>query len=235
MTPLRIFIGYDDRQNLAYHVACHSIIEHASCPVSITPLKIETLPTELRGLTPFTFSRFLVPWLCDFKGLALFMDVDVLVRGDVGAAVDHIVGEFDDVWIVPHEGEYEYERTSVMLLNCASLKHMTPEWLNAKPSGLHRLEWADRIGHLPKEWNHLVGYDEPNPDAKIAHFTQGLPYNPEITGCEFSAEYQEVMNRALSFQPWQALMAGSKHAMEVDGMMVPRLKMKDATEERETA
>lgn len=65
---IRVFIGYDPRQPLAYNVMQHSIARHSSVPVAITPLILDQLPITRRGLTEFTYSRFLVPALCDFKG-----------------------------------------------------------------------------------------------------------------------------------------------------------------------
>jgi len=64
--PLRIFIGYDHRQAVAYNVLQFSLFRRSSRPLSISPLVLPTLPMTRQGLTPFTFSRFLVPWLCDF-------------------------------------------------------------------------------------------------------------------------------------------------------------------------
>ena len=74
---LRVFIGYDDRQPVAYNVLQFSIATRSSRPVTITPLIINQLPIKRTGLTPFTFSRFLVPWLCDYQGTALFLDIDM--------------------------------------------------------------------------------------------------------------------------------------------------------------
>ena len=76
---LNVFIGYDPRQPVAYNVLQHSIVRHASEPVAITPLILKQLPIERRGLTEFTFSRFLVPYLCGFKGMAVFLDADMVV------------------------------------------------------------------------------------------------------------------------------------------------------------
>ena len=39
----RIFIGYDKRETIAYHVLSQSIMENSSVPVSITPIKLEKL------------------------------------------------------------------------------------------------------------------------------------------------------------------------------------------------
>ena len=46
MTPIRLFIGYDTREAIAFSVLAHSIHARASQPVSITPVML----TELRGV-----------------------------------------------------------------------------------------------------------------------------------------------------------------------------------------
>lgn len=230
MKTLRCFIGFDERQKVAYTVAAHSLAINATKPVSITPLVLETLPTELRGLTPFTFTRFLVPWLCDYQGWALFMDADVLVAGDV-AELFALADPEADCMVVDHAGDKAFERASVMLMNCSRLRHMTPDWLNEKPAGLMTLQWSALPGALPAEWNHLVGYDEPNPDAKIVHYTQGVPIHPEIEGCEWSDEYIAMLSKdALTTADWTSLMGQSKHAIDIGGRMVPRLKMVEPRE-----
>src|SRR3972149_2649516 len=79
----RIFVGWDPRQVVSYTALCTSIITRTEYPVAITPLVPHHLPLRRSGLTPFTFSRFLVPWLCNYEGWALFLDADILVLGDV--------------------------------------------------------------------------------------------------------------------------------------------------------
>ena len=79
----RVFVGYDERQAVSYTTLQQSILETASQPVSVTPLILRTLPITRRGLTPFTFSRFLVPWLCKYEGHALFMDADMFLVSDI--------------------------------------------------------------------------------------------------------------------------------------------------------
>jgi len=88
---IRVFIGYDSREAVAFSVLSHSIHAHASEPVAVAPVMLD----ELRGVyrrernalqsTDFSFSRFLTPWLCDYRGWALFMDCDMLMREDVAA------------------------------------------------------------------------------------------------------------------------------------------------------
>jgi hypothetical protein len=56
---------------------------------------------------------------------------------------------------------------------------------------LHGFQWVpdEFIGELPDEWNHLVGVKAPNPEAKLVHFTLGIPSMPGYAACEHAAEW----------------------------------------------
>src|SRR5256885_16075164 len=79
---IRVFIGFDQREAVAYHVCSQSIIEHASLPVAIHPLHkgmLKDFDGQRDGSNAFTFSRYLVPYLCDFTGWAIWLDGDMVV------------------------------------------------------------------------------------------------------------------------------------------------------------
>lgn len=97
---IRLFCGYDARESIGFHVFSDSVLEHASAPVSIVALDSKGLP---QGTNAFTYSRFLVPWLCDFKGHAIFMDAsDMLMLGDV-AELDALFDPQFAVQVVKHD------------------------------------------------------------------------------------------------------------------------------------
>ena len=85
----RIFIGYDPREKVAFHVLSYSIIKYSSIPVNITPVNLFNLRNFYRrkkgpkDSTEFSISRFLTPYLSDFKGYSLFLDCDFVFKGDV--------------------------------------------------------------------------------------------------------------------------------------------------------
>ena len=107
---MRIFIGYDSRENIAYQVAKASLLKHSSIPLEITPIVQNDL--RYRGIyqrepdalssTEFSFTRFLTPYLTGYKGWALFCDCDFLFRGDIAAITDYMDGA-KAVMCVPHE------------------------------------------------------------------------------------------------------------------------------------
>jgi len=213
---IRVFIGYDDRQPVSFATLVQSIVAKTSAPVSIVPLVLHTLPVKRAGLTPFTFSRFLVPFLCKYKGWAIFLDADILLRGDLAElwAMREQLGKYR-VSVVNHE-KRRFERASVMLFNNERCGVLTPEYV-AEANDLHTIGWAkpEEIGELPPEWNHLVGYDKPNPDAKLVHYTQGVPAFPETADCEHAEEWNAAMRFAGSVQSWELLMSNSVHAAPV--------------------
>ncbi len=205
---LKVYVGFDPRQPVAFTVALYSLMSHASKPISVTPLDLSTLPIKRRGLTEFTYSRFLVPWLCDYQGRALFVDSDVMFRTDV-----HQIPQTDDAIQVVKSAKI-YEWPSVMLFNCEKCKVLTPEFIENEKA-LMACGWAETVGELPPEWNHLVGYYPPNPDAKLVHFTQGIPCFDETYNDEHGEEWRKVRDYALSTVSWTEMMGSSVHVQSV--------------------
>lgn len=213
---LRVFIGVDHRQPIAYHVLSHSILTRSSQPVAITPLWLPSMPIKRRGLTEFTFSRFLVPHLCGYEGRALFLDADMLVAADIAGLFD--AAPDNAVSVVPVEPAFE--RAAVMHFNCGHTKarDLTPERIEADTE-LFKLKWAGDVGSLPPEWHHVVGY-QPTPaeTPALIHYTQGVPCHEETAASPYADLWQKearAMNHTVS---WAELMGNSVHAARV---MIP--------------
>lgn len=212
---LRVFIGFDPRQPVAYNVAQASIIRNSSRPVSITPLILSQLPLKRRGLTEFTFSRYLVPYLCGYEGHALFVDADILCMGDIAelpwdteAAVS--VVKHTTVTKGGQIVNVQFERPSVMLFNCDQCPPLSLELIeNGTPQKLET--WAHSVGELPREWNYLVGYDTGG-GAKLAHFTQGIPIFEETQNDEYAAQWLEMAKWCGESCSWTEIMGNSVHA-----------------------
>jgi hypothetical protein len=205
---LRVFIGYDPRQPIAYNVLQHSIIRRASRPVSITPLVLAQLPLKRRGLTEFTYSRFLVPWLCGYSGQALFLDADMVVKDDIA----QVFADFDGEVAMQIE-QAQFEWASAMLFNCDRCKLLTPDFVENKLNVLFDFHWAQRVGKLSPTWNRPVGYSEPA-KSKLYHYTQGIPVWAETRGLEpepFVSEAKAMLH-TVSFNE---LMGNSVHAEHV--------------------
>ena len=195
MQPLRIYIGWDSREDIAYQVARQSILDTVSVPVEIIPLKQKDLrkrelywrDRDKLASTEFTFTRFLIPELAEFDGWALFMDCDMILTTDIKQLFD----QADDKYAVmcahhdytPKEGlkmdgkrQHVYPRknwSSVVLFNCAhpSNKKLTKELVNSPDidgAYLHRFSWLEdsEVGEFSHEWNWLVGWYNAPKDGK---------------------------------------------------------------------
>ncbi len=211
---IRVFIGYDPREAVAFSVLSHSIHVRSSQPVSITPLML----SQLDGLmwrernplqsTDFSFSRFLTPYLSNFEGWSIFMDCDMLVLDDI-AKLWEMRDDRYAVMCVKHDHQPEedikflnavqtkYQKknwSSVMMFNNAKCRALTPEFVNtASGLELHQFKWLendDLIGEIPHRWNHLVGYDAPAKNMGLVHYTIGGPYFNEWHDCEYSEEWR---------------------------------------------
>ena len=193
-----IFVGYDPREAIAYHACVNSIIRNASKPVAIVPVALglfkDYKETHTDGSNHFIYTRFLVPHLMEYTGWAIFIDGDMIVRGDI-AELWNQRDDYKDVMVVKHDYKTrmpvkylgakneDYPRknwSSVILWNCNSFpnRQLTPEFVQrATGSELHRFSWIDdgRIGELPPEWNWLPDEYGINKDAKLLHYTLGTP------------------------------------------------------------
>jgi lipopolysaccharide biosynthesis glycosyltransferase len=193
-----IFIGYDPREAIAFHVCSNSIIRHSSHPVSINPLALNILKDyeekHTDGSNHFIYSRFLVPHLMEYKGWAIFIDGDMLLRDDI-EKLWKLRDESKAVMVVKHDYKTKmtekylgaknenYPRknwSSVILWNCshAANKVVNTKFIeSATGAQLHRFTWlADElVGELPKVWNWLPDEFGANQDAKLLHYTLGTP------------------------------------------------------------
>ena len=207
---IRVFIGFDPRQPLAFNVCASSIVRAASKPVAITALTLKTLPIKRQGLTQFTYSRFLVPHLCNYEGRAIFMDADVVVDGDIAELYDAADPEAA-VSVVKNVRRFEWP--SVMVFNNGLCKELTPEFIEQYDP--FAFGWANKVGALPPEWNHLVGYDRAEKEPRLLHYTQGIPCWPETEGCEYAKNWHSEHSFMNSTVAYADLMGPSVHHKHV--------------------
>jgi lipopolysaccharide biosynthesis glycosyltransferase len=220
---MNIFIGWDPREDIAYQVCKYSLENTANSKLNITPLKqqelrdsgIYTRDVDQLASTEFTFTRYLVPYLCNYEGWALFVDCDFLFLEDV----EHIFAGADEskaVTVVKHDFkpincfkmdgrmQTRYERknwSSLILWNCSheANRILTPDYINDPAltgKHFHRFDWLDDdlIGELNHEWNWLVGWHQEPIDGKpkALHYTEGGPWFESCQDCD----YADVWNNA---------------------------------------
>lgn len=219
-----VYVGYDPRQPLAYNVLQHSIHRYASAPIAVIPLQLRQLPMKRRGLTEFTYSRFLVPYLSGFAYQSIFMDADIVVKGD-------IVELFDQTDLTCSvqvmQEQPAFERASVMLFNNGKCRTLTPEYIEDQSHPLFDLVWAEKVGTFVPEWNHCVAYTDPKP-AKLYHYTQGLPCWYETRGLPEDQAWLDEFRELTRTVSWKELMGNSVHAKPVLARMLRRLGVEHA-------
>jgi hypothetical protein len=87
-----------------------------------------------------------------------------------------------------------------MLWNCAhpSNRILTAHYVMASTgSTLHHFKHLgdDEIGELPKEWNHLVTEEYPDDNAKLLHYTLGIPGMAYYAKCSRSDDWFSTLEQ----------------------------------------
>jgi len=219
---LNIYFGHDERAEAGTTAFIRSVIAHARAPVSLTPITRRGVEDQPEGSNAFTFRRFLVPYLQYWTGWALFVDgSDMLSRGDINEIMMHADARMA-VHVVKHDYQTRHPRkyrgtameapnedyprkqwASVMLMNCGHFawRKVIPEYVaTADPMHLLQLRFIseDRIGSLPHEWNWLVDEHGESLDAKLLHFTAGIPAFPEHSAAPMAGEWRESLLAAVT-------------------------------------
>lgn len=188
---LRVFVGADRSQALAVQVLEDSIRRHTSEPVEVVAMTglpgIQPKDPQNRARTAFSFDRFMIPALCDYRGQALYLDADMQVFSDIS-----------ELWQLPFDGAAVLctdqpeppkqwrdnpaftpgRQFSVMMLDCSALPwriedviagldegHYTYKQLMAE---LCIVDDALISARIPAEWNHLERHDD---STKLTHYT----------------------------------------------------------------
>jgi lipopolysaccharide biosynthesis glycosyltransferase len=218
LNKVTMVVGYDNRESVAYHVFCQSVIEKSSIPLQFIPLAQNSLDfyneTHNDGSNKFIYSRFLTPYLCEFKGFAVYADGDMICNTDI-AELAALIDPAKAVQVVKHDYQTKltvkylnnknvnYPRknwSSLIIFNCEhpSNSVLTPEFVQEKDGAyLHRFSWLkdDEIGELPTEWNWLAIEYSPKMDAKLIHYTLGTPCFKDFKTTELSDLWWQTHER----------------------------------------
>lgn len=213
MKKLKIFIGYDKNEIIAYHTCVQSIIENSSIPLEFVPLNLKHFknfynrPKKKVDSTEFSISRFLVPYLSNYEGLSLYVDCDFIFLTDIAKILyDYKKNPSKALWCVKHKYkvtkkkflgrvQYSYYRknwSSLMLFNNSKCKTLTPKKIEgANGFYLHKFEWLKdkQIGELSKLWNVLIGEQKIPKKPKAIHFTIGGPYFKEFKNSKLATKW----------------------------------------------
>ena len=219
-----IYIGYDKREQAYFDVLVESIKRNTTETYNIVPLyedKLRMMGLYWRGFsvkeaenydlqkfdyldekpfsTDFSFTRFLIPMLNQYEGLALYMDCDMFVRNDIKEVFELGRKDFQTpLWCVHHDYvpkeskkmdnkiQQAYSKknwSSFMLWNCEHGAHrnLTVGDVNTKTGWwLHNFKWMEdrtinTIGKISPEWNWLDGHSSETLEPCNVHFTTGGP------------------------------------------------------------
>lgn len=225
-----IYTGFDPREEAGTHVFVSSVIERATTPVAIMPLHLPMFRSFYSagmrdGTNAFIYTRFLIPFLQDFRGWAMFADgADMLMRADISelwALRDY----YKAVQVVKHDYRTKHPRkyigtameaenrdyprknwSSVMLVNCGhyAWRQMTPERVEQMlGADLHRFTWIKEefLGEIPKEWNWLADEYGENGFAKLLHWTAGTPAFKHYRNAPHAEEFRSQLAKVNHVTP----------------------------------
>ena len=223
---MKVFVGYDPREDIAYQVCKHSIVSKQK-EADVHPLKQTKLreagwytrPVDKLASTEFTFTRFLIPELTNFQGWAVFMDCDMILTTDIKELFDQADDKYA-VMCVQHDYKVKeefkmdgqkqtiYPRknwSSVVLWNCGhpSNAKLTQDMVNSTELNgayFHRFSWLkdEEIGELDYTWNYLVGVYDDIETPKLIHYTEGGPWFENYRNCKFNQLWKDELQAMMN-------------------------------------
>lgn len=210
---VKIFIGLDTAHRIAYDVCKFSIESNTKSKFDIRPINRYTVEEYDRIIDPtestdFSFARFFVPYLSNFRGISVFADGDFLFLKDI----ENLINLYDDRYAVMC-CKHEYIPTdtikmngkiqtifpkknwsSLMIFNNEhpKIKTLNPLTINNQSGAfLHQFKYleAGEVGSIPIQWNWLVGwYNEPSDGIPNAlHYTEGGPWLTQYAEGKYSS------------------------------------------------
>jgi hypothetical protein len=181
--PVKVFVGSDEAQMAGVKVLEYSIKKHASISVEVHAIDNKDIPIPQdpsnRSRTGFSFARFDIPRLCEYKGRGIYMDADMQVFRDIrelwtwdmeNATVAH-ANHTSATGRIP--------QYSVLLLDCERLGWDVKKIV----AGLDERQYdykglmhefciapgEQKQALLPEGWNSLEHFDPP--ETRLIHYT----------------------------------------------------------------
>ena len=204
---IRVFVGTDELQKDAEKVLEYSIRKNTAEDVDLTFMR----PGWSTPPTGFASHRYLIPKMCNYKGFAIYLDVDMLVLGDLSELWEH---KRKGRWCVT-DHRPKIMRDEVSVIDCSAFKDLPNEQVLKTKQGKNIAKniigsrylmnivdsGSPRIRAI---WN--ATSIERCPEAKLIHYTnlESQPWCPDPTinykpyDCQPSAdlffEYLEEAN-----------------------------------------
>jgi len=215
-----IIVGFDQREAVAYHTFTQSVIEQSTIPIRFTPLSMKSLSgyneVHKDGSNDFIYSRFLVPYMMNFKGWAIYADGDMVCLQDIknlwslrnnNYAVQVVKHDYktkitEKYWGNKNEDYPRKNWSSLILWNCEHKAHkiLDPDFIQKQTGAfLHRFSWVKDtdIGEINKEWNWLAMEYEDKKDINLIHYTIGTPCFKEYNNTSLSSYWKKSFSNSL--------------------------------------
>lgn len=191
MDKIRVFIGSANKFKCCESAIENSILANTSAPVEIRFIRPEDLAVPLTGCTGFTNLRYAVPELAGFAGYAIYLDVDMIVLGDIAELYSYASPGH---WVCLQDGSNE-----VSVISCGTHRHM-PRLAQMHHYGKRELEAMTRKKKaIPASWN---VEDKVQAGMQLLHLTD-LKCQPWLESPEYPhpcpeavAIYEEYLNAA---------------------------------------
>ena len=185
---IRVFIGSASRFAAAEKVIEYSIRKNTPGAIDVRFMRPESLNVPPTGCTGFTNLRFAVPELAGFTGYAIYLDVDMIVLGDL-AELWQLAEPAS--WVCLADGS-----TEVSVIDCAG------SWAIPPLSKMHQFKKWDLLPKIPltrkigSEWN---SEDRVTPGAKLVHFTdlKSQPWDTEHPDNQARNLWEQYQHEAL--------------------------------------
>lgn len=182
-SPVRIYIGATESEMLPAKVLEYSIRKHASMTIEAYPLHQSGIKIPLpkdpqrRPRTPFSFQRFLIPALTQYRGRAIYVDSDMQVFKDIRALWTLPLKGADLLTVKEPHASGRRPQFSVMVLNCETLAWDIDEIVRGLDEGRFTYEslvyemclTKNIRAEIEPQWNALERYSAR--DTALLHFT----------------------------------------------------------------
>jgi len=212
-----VYIGYDEREDIAAQVCKFSIKKRTKIDeANLIFLKSQNIKEYTRSKEPnqstdFTYTRFMIPFMEEYKGYSIFCDCDFLFQADIKdlifsidkskaiSVVKHPAYTPNSVLkmdgVVQHTMKRKNWASLIVFNNAHPSNHaLTPLFVNTVTPGrrLHQFDWLDdnEIGSISLEWNTLDDYYF-LAAPKAIHYTDGGPWFANYKDTMYSQKWKE--------------------------------------------
>jgi len=182
-SPVRVYIGATESEMLPVKVLEYSIRKHASMTIAAAPLHRSGIHIPLprdpsrQPRTPFSFQRFLIPALTEYRGRAIYLDSDMQVFKDVRSLWTLPLRGADLLTVGEPKPSSRRPQFSVMVLNCETLRWDIDAIVRALDDGelsyeqlVYEMRLANNIrADIAPEWNALERFSPR--ETALVHYT----------------------------------------------------------------